>query len=198
MHRVTEACLRVKRFSIYVSIVSARHEVNSTTGSLCFWPHKDCRFTDNQHLVNMRFQLMYTVAVLLYVPPQHECSTEHKDILSWAPLWEFPLLGVSVSVAGWCVQGLLRSSVYLLGLSMSSMAARSFWRAFLFICEPRQTFTKLASCFMEYSCTKTPASQQKRHADVHIFGGKHKYTTRLLHCLTLWFLINCSISFSVR
>lgn len=51
--------------------------------------------------------------------------------------------------------GVIPSVVYLLGLSMSSMAARSFCRALLFICEPRHTFTRLASCFMEYSWTET-------------------------------------------
>lgn len=43
---------------------------------------------------------------------------------------------------------------YRLGLSMSSIAARSFCLAFLLICDPRQTFTRLVSCFVEYSCPK--------------------------------------------
>lgn len=48
-----------------------------------------------------------------------------------------------------------KSSVhYLLGLSISSIAARSFCLAFLLIWDPRQTFTRLVSCFVEYSCSK--------------------------------------------
>lgn len=43
---------------------------------------------------------------------------------------------------------------YLLGLSISSIAARSFCLAFLLIWDPRQTFTRLVSCFVEYSCSK--------------------------------------------
>lgn len=42
---------------------------------------------------------------------------------------------------------------YLLGLSISSIAARSFCLAFLLIWDPRQTFTRLVSCFVEYSCS---------------------------------------------
>lgn len=51
--------------------------------------------------------------------------------------------------------------VYLLGRSMSSMAASSFWRAFLLMCEPRQTLTRLASCFMEYSCKERRGHKTK-------------------------------------
>lgn len=48
-----------------------------------------------------------------------------------------------------------KSSVhYRLGLSISSIAARSFCLAFLLICDPRQTFTRLVNCFVEYSCPK--------------------------------------------
>lgn len=43
---------------------------------------------------------------------------------------------------------------YLLGLSISSIAERSFCLAFLLIWDPRQTFTRLVSCFVEYSCSK--------------------------------------------
>jgi hypothetical protein len=43
---------------------------------------------------------------------------------------------------------------YLLGLSISSIAARSFCLAFLLIWDPRQTFTKLVNCFVEYSCSQ--------------------------------------------
>lgn len=43
---------------------------------------------------------------------------------------------------------------YLLGLSISSIAARSFCLAFLLIWDPRQTLTRLVSCFVEYSCSK--------------------------------------------
>lgn len=43
---------------------------------------------------------------------------------------------------------------YLLGLSRSSIAANSFCLAFLLMCVPRQTFTKLVSCLVEYSCPK--------------------------------------------
>lgn len=43
---------------------------------------------------------------------------------------------------------------YLLGLSISSIAERSFCLAFLLIWDPRQTFTRLVNCFVEYSCSK--------------------------------------------
>ena len=55
--------------------------------------------------------------------------------------------------------------VYLFGRSMSSMAARSFWRAFLLMCEPRQTFTRLASCFMEYSWRTAEVSGRRPGRD---------------------------------
>lgn len=43
---------------------------------------------------------------------------------------------------------------YLLGLSMSSIAANSFCLAFLLMWEPRQTFTRFVNCLVEYSWPK--------------------------------------------
>lgn len=45
--------------------------------------------------------------------------------------------------------------IYLFGRSMSSIAARSFCRAFLLMWDPRQTLTRLVSCFIEYSWSNT-------------------------------------------
>lgn len=50
---------------------------------------------------------------------------------------------------------------YLLGLSISSIAARSFCLAFLLIWDPRQTFTRLVSCFVEYSCSRKKKKRSK-------------------------------------
>lgn len=58
---------------------------------------------------------------------------------------------------------------------MSSMAASSFCRAFLFICEPRQTLTRLASCFMEYSCTQNTEKREREKSRVRLTAWGWSY-----------------------
>lgn len=71
---------------------------------------------------------------------------------------------------------------YLLGLSKSSIAASSFCLAFLLMWDPRQTFTKLVSCFVEYSYTKETnhslvSSKQNISAQKKNYYSKKVYFT---------------------
>lgn len=75
-----------------------------------------------------------------------------------------------------CFQPGWPAFIYLFGRSMSSIAARSFCLALLLMWEPRQTLTRLASCFMEYSCSNTNSMKEQIHFTVvKTFTHKSKF-----------------------